>query len=359
MPILALTFFAVLSGAGLAFAWYLAVEPVLARIATTRVARALHSRAALAFLLVLPFAALAAMIAMHGRDFLPSLNSATGSAREAQLAEARQEAPHDLDQAVKDLEAKLKKSPDDQEGWRLLARSYADLGEPDKAADAARHAAELGPKPGDAEAQSERGEDLVTAAKGMVGPDARAAFRAALAADPGDPRARFFMGLAEAQDGNSDKALDRWLALERDSPPDAPWLEGLRANITRLAQQIGLSADQLAQRRGAPMPAATAAAAPPAAAAAGGIPGPSTADVAAAQEMSPQDRAQMIQGMVAKLAAEMAQQPKNVDGWLRLGRAYDVLGEKQKSLDAYRRAAAADPSRADARQALARAEAAQ
>jgi cytochrome c-type biogenesis protein CcmH len=367
LPVLVLTFFAVLSGAGLAFAWYLAVEPVLARIAATRLARAFHSRAALALLLVVPFAAIAAMIATNGKEFLPSLNSATGTARETQLAEARQEAPHDLDQAVKDLVAKLQKSPNDQEGWRLLARSYAELGEPDKAADAAHHAAELGAKPGDAEAESERGEDLVTAAKGVVGPDAREAFRAALATDPSDPRARFFLGLAEAQDGNSDKALDQWLALERDSPPDAPWLDGLRANITRLAQQMGLSAAQLAERRGAPMPApaATAAApetapqAPPAIAAAGGIPGPSAADVAAAQNMSPQDRMQMIQGMVAKLAAEMEQQPKNVDGWLRLGRAYDVLGEKEKSLDAYRRAAAADPTRADAREALARAEATQ
>ena len=182
---------------------------------------------------------------------------------------------------------------------------------------------------------------------GTVGPDARQAFAAALAADPSDPRARFFMGLAAAQDGNTEEALDRWLALEKDSPPDAPWLEGLRSNISRLAQQMGMAPDALAARRGkvagAPAPSAPAMTA--------AAPGPSAADVAAAQNMSDQDRAQMIQGMVARLAARLEQEPQDVDGWLRLGRAYGVLGDKQKSLDAYRRASAADPSRADARAA--------
>jgi cytochrome c-type biogenesis protein CcmH len=59
----------------------------------------------------------------------------------------------------------------------------------------------------------------------------------------------------------------------------------------------------------------------------------------------------MIQGMVARLAQRMEQNPQDVDGWLRLGRAYAVLGAKDKSLEAFRRASAADPSRADARQA--------
>jgi len=350
---LLLTFFAILSGAGLALAWYLAVEPVLARIGASRMGRLVHSRGALAVLLVLPFAAIAAMIAVNGSRIIASVRPSAG-AQDANLAAARQEAPHDLETAVQQLAAKLQQSPDDQEGWRLLARSYAELGQPDKAADAARHAAALGAKAGDAEAQSARGEDLVTAAQGTVGPEARQAFAAALAADPSDPRARFFLGLAAAQDGKNDEALDRWLALEKDSPPDAPWLEGLRSNISRLAQQMGLSPEALAARRGAaPATAPVASAAPmaPAPAADASAPGPTAADVAAAQGMSDADRAQMIKDMVARLAARLEQQPQDVDGWMRLGRAYAVLGEKQKSLEAYRRASAADPARADARQA--------
>ena len=71
--------------------------------------------------------------------------------------------------------------------------------------------------------------------------------------------------------------------------------------------------------------------------------------------MAPDDRAAMIKEMVQRLADRLQQNPKDVDGWLRLGRAYSVLGEPQKSLDAYRRASEADPARDDARQAFANA----
>jgi cytochrome c-type biogenesis protein CcmH len=355
-----LTFLAILSGAGIALAWLLVAPPILARIGESAFGRALHSRASLAFLLVLPFAAIAATIALNGRTLWRAAESATAPTNPT-LDEARKEAPHDLDEAVKQLETKLAAQPNDQDGWRLLARSYAQLGQTDKAAEAARRAAALGAPAGDAEALSARGEDLVTANGGTVGADARQSFQAALAADPGDPRARFFMGLAAAQDGNNDDALGRWLALERDSPPDAPWLEGLRANIGRLAKETGLDDAALAARRsqlakaGPPAPVA---AAPPPQAASAAAPGPSTADVAAAASMSPDDRSAMIKAMVQRLADKMAQTPGDVDGWLRLGRAYAVLGEQQKSLDAFRHASEADPSREDARTAYAQARAA-
>jgi len=350
---LILTFLAIVSGAGLALAWYLAAAPVLERLAATRLGHALHSRAAMALLLVLPFAAIAATIALNGERLRPAQQPAL---QNPALDQARKEAPHDLETAVQQLEARLAKEPGDQDGWRLLARSYEQLGKPDKAAEASRRAAALGATSGDPASQSSHGEDLVTAANGTVGPEARQAFAAALAADPGDPRARFFLGLASAQDGNNGEALQRWLALERDSPADAPWLEGLHANIGRLAGAMGLGADDLAKRRSALAAASPAAPRSPAPAAA--APGPTSADVAAAAGMTPEDRMAMIRSMVQRLADEMAQKPGDVDGWLRLGRAYAVLGEKQKSLDAYRRASEADPARADARQAYADARAA-
>lgn len=353
-----LTFLGIVSGAALAIAWHLIAPPIVASIAASPVGRALRSRAALGILLALPFAAVAVAIGMNG-DALRARLAAPQAPRNPALDQARAEAPHGLESAVKELEAKLAKNPNDQDGWRLLARSYAELNEPEKAADAARRAAALGAAPGDAASESARGEDLVTAAGGTVGPDARQAFAAALAADPGDPRARFFMGLAAAQDGKSDEALQRWLELERDSPADAPWLKGLRANIDRLAKGMGVSDADLAQRRRATASAAppTPAAPAPAAAAAGAVPGPTAADVAAAANMSEGDRAAMIRSMVERLAERMKQNPKDVDGWLRLARAYDVLGEHAKALEAYRSASAADPSRQDVKQALADAQA--
>ena len=353
LPMLIVTFLAIVSGAGLALAWFMVAPPLIAHFAASRFGRELRSRAALALLLVLPFAAIAGVVAVNGDKLRPNL-AAARAPQAAALDQARKEAPHELETAVKQLEARLAAEPNDQDGWRLLERSYAELGDTAKAAEAARRAASLGAAAGDAEAQSARGEDLVTAAGGTVGADARQAFEAALATDPTDPRARFFLGLASAQDGNADEAIRRWLALERDSPPDAPWLAGLRANLGRLAEQSGISAGELAQRRSALAAASPAPAAPAQPAAAPG-PGPTAADMAAAAKMAPDDRAAMIRQMVQRLADRQQQNPKDVDGWLKLGRAYSVLGEQQKSIDAYRRASEADPSRDDARQAYANA----
>jgi cytochrome c-type biogenesis protein CcmH len=53
-----------------------------------------------------------------------------------------------------------------------------------------------------------------------------------------------------------------------------------------------------------------------------------------------QRQAQMtqIRGMVQKLADEMKANPDNLDGWMRLGRSYAVLGESDKAADAFAQA---------------------
>jgi cytochrome c-type biogenesis protein CcmH len=72
----------------------------------------------------------------------------------------------------------------------------------------------------------------------------------------------------------------------------------------------------------------------PAAAAPAPPKGPSASEVAAAAEMAPADRNGMIEGMVARLAQKMAENGSDVDGWLRLIKAYAVLGERDKALAA-------------------------
>jgi len=75
--------------------------------------------------------------------------------------------------------------------------------------------------------------------------------------------------------------------------------------------------------------------------------GPSAQDVAAASRLSAEDRAGMIRGMVDGLAARLEGDPSDIDGWLRLGRAYRVLGENEKGLAALRQAADRAPDRGD------------
>jgi cytochrome c-type biogenesis protein CcmH len=56
--------------------------------------------------------------------------------------------------------------------------------------------------------------------------------------------------------------------------------------------------------------------------------------------MSPEARAAMIRGMVARLAARLERHPDDPDGWARLAHAYDVLGEPERAQEARARAAA-------------------
>ena len=75
-----------------------------------------------------------------------------------------------------------------------------------------------------------------------------------------------------------------------------------------------------------------------------GAPGPRPEDVAAANDLSPEQQGQMIRGMVDRLATRLHEDGSDVEGWLRLLRAYMVLGDRDKA-----RAAVAE-----ARSALAR-----
>jgi cytochrome c-type biogenesis protein CcmH len=50
--------------------------------------------------------------------------------------------------------------------------------------------------------------------------------------------------------------------------------------------------------------------------------------------MSEDDRGAMIRGMVDRLATRLKQNGDDVEGWLRLVRAYMVMGERDKAANA-------------------------
>jgi cytochrome c-type biogenesis protein CcmH len=83
-----------------------------------------------------------------------------------------------------------------------------------------------------------------------------------------------------------------------------------------------------------PSAAGPAAAGPHPAAASIPPPGPNASQVAAAAQMAPAEQKGMIEGMVTRLAQRMAENGSDVDGWLRLIRAYSVLGERDKAVAA-------------------------
>ena len=156
----------------------------------------------------------------------------------------------DLAAALKQLEAHLAQHPDDLKGWLLLARTDRDLRHYAESAEAYRHAAEL--SGGNPEIAGNWGEAQVLAAGGAVTPEAAAAFKTALADPDSAPRSRFYLGLADFQAGDIQKALQEWVDLEADSPADATWLPVLRQHIAEAAAKLGVDPATLKTSAGAP-----------------------------------------------------------------------------------------------------------
>lgn len=230
----------------------------------------------------------------------------------------------DINILIAKTEAHLAAKPDDGRGWELLAPIYMRQMRGEDAANAYRKAILLlGP---DAVRYGSLGEALVAAATGKIGKDAREAFQDALKLDPADPRARFYLALASAEDGKFDDALAQLAALRKDSAPDAPWLNVIAVQ----AAQITAARDQAAKAPG----------------------NPDAADIEAAQGLNETDRMQMIRTMVDGLDARLTDDPNNHEGWLRLVRSYGVLGEPEKASAALTRALKAFPAETDEGKAL-------
>jgi cytochrome c-type biogenesis protein CcmH len=156
---------------------------------------------------------------------------------------------------------------------------------------------------------------MVMAGQGMVSAEAHAQFTRALALDPKLPKARFFDALALKQEGRTAEAKAAFEAFLTDSPEDAPWRPMLLAEL----QDMGAK--------------------PPA------LDSETMKDAAA---MAPEDQQAMIRTMVDGLEEELAANPDDLDGWLRLIRSRVVLGDTDKARAAYDKALAQFGGNADA-----------
>ncbi|SHN62295.1 c-type cytochrome biogenesis protein CcmI [Bradyrhizobium erythrophlei] len=224
------------------------------------------------------------------------------------------EGTQSVDNLVAQVEQHLAENPTDGRGWSILAPVLARLGRMDDAVRAFRNSITYNGE--SADRRADLGEALVAAAGGVVTGDAKSEFERAVALDASEVKARYFLGLAAEQDGRAADAASIWRAMLEKAPPNAPWRSFVEAALARAG--------------GAPVPA------------------PSNEAVAAAKDMSETDRNAMIRGMVDRLATRLHQNGDDVEGWLRLVRAYMVLGDADKakaaSSDA-RQAVAKDPER--------------
>lgn len=298
------------------------------------------------------FVALAMPIATFGIYLIvgsPHLPARPAAEMKAQFAAANDPAqdPGQSDGAtqVTQLGKLLRGRPNDLRGWILYAQSLVRLGRFDEAVAAYSRVTTLAPR--NAELMSRMAETQILAANGSVTPGARASLQATLGLDVAEPRARYYMGLAELQAGNIEAALSIWIALEADSTPTAPWHALLTGRIAKLAARGKISAEQLAARRAASATKSKIIDAQTGQTARQSL-GPNTEDATAAQSMSPKDRMTMIRGMVTGLAERLKNWPGDIAGWQRLARSYTVLGEAEKARDAYAQLAELQPKNVNA-----------
>ena len=270
-------------------------------------------RLAIGLLLALPVGA-AVIYASLGRPDLadnPLVNRTAEIASRTQMITATKQ---DLAQNLADAQAATVTSPDDVESWLTLAEAAAALNDSATEIRALRTARQL--TNDDPAVLSLLAEALSRAADGQVTVPARALIDTVLAADPDDPRALFLWGLSAFQDGAYADAISRWQTLLSISKPDAPWLPIVRRNI----QQAAEAGDILLESENGP-----------------------DADSLAAADMSAQNRDAMILSMVEALRDRLRTTPDDNEGWQRLARAYDVLGDAEAAFDALARAAASAP----------------
>jgi cytochrome c-type biogenesis protein CcmH len=218
---------------------------------------------------------------------------------------------------VQKLRETMKLRADDVEGWKLLALHEARIGNVRAAWRAKDKVITLLGDKAVGEDYADLAEFMIYATKGYVSTDAEGALTRALKLDVKSPRARYYSGLALAQNGRPDVAYRMWVGLLEEGPEDAPWIGLIRDQIGNVARAAGIR-----------MPAGLNA------------PGPSMGDVMAAQSMTEEERQAMVGGMVAQLSERLASEGGSVDEWARLIRAYGVLGETAKAADAWKDARA-------------------
>ncbi|MBO6538962.1 MAG: c-type cytochrome biogenesis protein CcmI [Rhizobiaceae bacterium] len=212
-----------------------------------------------------------------------------------------------IDELIARAERHLFENPQDGRGWDVLAPIYLRVGRAEDAVIAFRNTIRLNGT--NAAREAGLGDALFRVAGSVVTAEAREAFERAMELDRSDPRARFFLALALAQQGDTERAANRWRAMYEELPEDSPW----RGTIVQALARVQEDPSQQQAR------------------------GPSAQDVEAAAELSQEDRAAMIGGMVAQLDERLRDNPHDAAGWQRLIRSYSVLGRADDARAALRR----------------------
>jgi cytochrome c-type biogenesis protein CcmH len=215
-----------------------------------------------------------------------------------------------LTEQIARVEARLGEFPEDATGWEVIAPVYLKLGRNAEAANAFRQVLNL--KGPDTKQLSGYTQARLAMTKGVVAKDIREAFEQLIELAPNDVPARFWLAMAKEQDGDRMAAAVEYRKLYIDP---------------KISEQFrGVLAERLA---------AVDAALPEAGAADRAMRrSPEAAGVEDIAKLPEGEQRKAIAGMVESLAARLASDGNDADGWLRLIRAYAVLGQREKAITA-------------------------
>ena len=227
----------------------------------------------------------------------------------------------DLNSAIERIGAHLNRNPNDQQAKIMLARAYFVLGDVRSAYNVLTIAAEQ--HTNNANVRALLAEAIIVLADGIVTDEAADHIAAALIIDPNQDTALYYQGWIYLRDQNIPQLVKTWTRLLGIAPKNAPYVNDISrrlAAIKSASESHGNIAANL----------------PPLAQSSGAIAPELSEDVVRdAMKMAADDRAAFIDSMVAKLADRLRDDPDDIDGWLRLGRAYEVLGRPADAILAY------------------------
>lgn len=241
---------------------------------------------------------------------------------------ARQGSPsdhQDFAALIKQVEDRLAANPDDGRGWEVLAPVYMRSG---RYADAVRANQNVLRLLGDsADRLANLGEAIFAASGDKVTAESRAAFERAAAIDPKQPKARYFLGVADHQDGKRDAAAARWRMQLAETAADSPWREVLEQSLAEI--QAEAASKPLPGPRIENLPKATQ---PAASQPVAGQPATASATApSAAGNSPPEAQAAITRAMVEMLAQKLKTAGGDAEDWMRLMRGHITLGETDKA----------------------------
>jgi cytochrome c-type biogenesis protein CcmH len=212
------------------------------------------------------------------------------------------------------LVTQLASKAPDIEGLVYLSRLEMSLGNFQSAAKALYQAQVIDPKSFDL--QLMYGESLIVAAKEKVTPAALVVLNKAAKTQPTHPGPKYYFALADYQAGDIEVAYRNWLEISRGLEEQSPLKPLVDYWADKAAMELGL-AQGLPETR---------------------APSITSEQVEIIQNMDEGEQAELIYQMVLQLADKQTQNPDNIEGWLRLSRAYMVLGQKPDAITAMKSA---------------------